>query len=98
MDIESKNENGIVTITPHGSINSVTADELDEAVNSFELPKINSLVFDFADVDYISSKCLRVLVSTYKKMQDKPIQIANPNTSVVDILRMSGLADIFQIQ
>lgn len=95
MEIKTSIENGVATITPQGSINSVTADELDAAIQAIGSDSATAVEFDFAGVDYISSKCLRVLVATHRRLQDKSIKIKNANTAVADILKMSGLADIF---
>ena len=47
---------------------------------------------DFADLEYISSARLRVLIATQKKLksEDIPFVIKNVNDTVGEIFRMSG--------
>lgn len=98
MTIETRIENGVGTVIPVGSIDSTTADQLDEAVAGFDFENLEALFFDFSGVDYISSKCLRILVSIRKKMGSKTITISGCNTTVADIFRLSGLAPLFDLK
>ena len=56
MKIEKVLENGKLTIRPTGRIDTVTAPELAAAIT---LDGVKSVVFDLAEVDYISSAGLR---------------------------------------
>lgn len=98
MTIETSFENGIAVIRPEGSIDSATAEELESAVHKLDLSKVESLTLDFSDVDYISSKCLRILVSAKRLLADKPIIITGLNTTVADIFNLSGLSSFFDIR
>ena len=98
MTIDSKIENGRGILIPHGSIDSTTADSLESAASVFDLEALDGLTFDFSDVDYISSKCLRVLVSLNRKLQGKPITILGANETVLDIFKLSGLSKLFNVQ
>lgn len=95
MDIEKLIENGQGILIPHGSIDSTTADQLDAAASEFDFEAIGGLTLDFADVDYISSKCLRILISLSKKLSGKQITILNVNATVAEIFRLSGLSKLF---
>lgn len=95
MIIDSKIENGRGVIVPHGSVDSTTADQLDAAASTLDLDAIEGLTLDFADVDYISSKCLRILISLSRKLAGKPINVVNVNPTVADIFHLSGLSKMF---
>ena len=53
-----------------------------------------------ADLEYISSAGLRVLISTQKKLKadNIPMTIKNVNDSVREIFRMSGFDKILKIE
>ena len=68
-----------LTIAVVGEINSITAKELDDEISKC-LEGIETLIFEFKDLDYISSAGLRVLLVANKIMakQGKMI-VRNPN-------------------
>ena len=58
------------------------------------------MILDFADLEYISSSGLRVLIATQKKLNanDIPLVIRNVNDAVNEIFRMSGFDKILKIE
>ena len=69
MDI-SKSYNGKeLTMSVGGRIDTITSQELDKEIND-EFGNFDSLILDFADLEYISSAGLRVLISTQKKLKE----------------------------
>ena len=75
-----------------------TAPQLEEAINR-DIEKITDLSFDFANLEYISSAGLRVLLSTQKVMnkQGKMI-IKNVSEEVMEIFDVTGFSDILTIE
>ena len=59
-----------LTIKPVGEINSVTAPELEEVIKN-DLNGVKALVFDFSELEYLSSAGLRVLLVAQKLMNKK---------------------------
>lgn len=98
MTIDTQLVDGVATISPKGSVDSSTADELDAAINQFDMNELSQITFNFSDVDYISSKGLRILIATYRKMQHKPVIVQNANEAVFDIFKISGLVDVFGLK
>ena len=82
-----------------GRIDTITSQELDKEINA-EIGNFESLTLDFADLEYISSAGLRVLIATQKKLKasDIPLVIKNINDSVREIFRMSGFDKILKIE
>ena len=52
-------------------------------------------MFDLAQVDYISSAGLRVLLSSQKKMAGKSMKIVNAKPAVKEVFDITGFSDIF---
>ena len=86
-------------LSVEGRIDTITSQELDEEINN-ELGKFDSLNLDFADLKYISSAGLRVLIATQKKLKAEniPFVIKNVNETVNEIFRMSGFNKILKIE
>jgi anti-sigma B factor antagonist len=81
-----------------GRLDATTAPTLDRTVNE-NLAEIKSLIFDFANLEYISSAGLRILLSSQKKMQQVgSMKIKSVREEVMDVLDMTGFADILTIE
>ena len=81
-----------------GRLDTVTAPELEQAINN-EGDALKNLVLDFGGINYISSAGLRVLLGAQKKMNAQgSMELINVNEDVMDILEMTGFADILVIK
>ena len=87
-----------LTVALIGELNSSTASELENAISS-SLNGIQTLVFDFKELTYISSAGLRVLLVA-KKVMDKQgkLIVRNSNEQVMDIFEITGFADILDLE
>ena len=92
MQINKNQEGNKLTLAPIGRVDTITAPELEAAVI---LDGVEELVFDLAQVDYISSAGLRVLLSAQKKMAGKSMKIANSKPAVKEVFDITGFSDIF---
>ena len=98
MTIEMKKnmEETILEIT--GRLDTTTAPVLDKTINE-ELKDVENLVLDLKGLEYISSAGLRVLLNAQKKMQKVgSMKLKNVSEAVMDVLEMTGFADILVIE
>lgn len=98
MTINHSRTENVLTVVPEGRLDSSTGDEFGRFLDKHFTEDVEKLVFDFSGVDYISSKGLRVLVSVYKDLKGRNMEINNANTSVREILRISGLTKVFNVK
>ncbi len=92
----NRNENEL-TIALEGRLNTLTAPDLDAKLDEV-LDGVKKLVFDLAELEYISSAGLRVLVSAYKVMQEQgEMVIRNAKHDIVDVFEVTGLEDLFEL-
>ena len=98
MTIEHSVSDAVLTVTPSGRLDSATADEFADYINGVFTMEIQTLMLDFKEVDFISSKGLRVLVTIYKELNGRQLRVVNANPSVIDVFRLSGLLNIFVLQ
>lgn len=98
MDI-IKNQNGKeLTIQLKGRLDTTTSPLLETELKS-SLDDINKLVFDFAELEYISSAGLRVLLSAQKVMNKQgEMEILNANDEVKEVFDITGFSDILTIR
>ncbi len=98
MNIIIEKENNATILKIDGRLDTTTAPELEKTING-EGESLTNLVLDFGGVDYISSAGLRVLLSAQKKMNIQgSMELVNVSESVMDILEMTGFAEILVIK
>ena len=98
MNVIKRLEGSELFVEIIGNIDSVTAPELNNSLNE-SLKGVTSIVFDFKQVDYISSAGLRVLLVAVKAMpKDGGVTVRNANSNVMDIFTMTGFVNILNIE
>lgn len=81
-----------------GRLDTTTAPTL-EAELSKELANVKVLAFDFADLDYVSSAGLRVLLACQKQMNKQgSMTIKNVKDEIYEVFSMTGFLDILNVQ
>ena len=98
MTIEIKKSVEETVIEIVGRLDTVTAPALDKTVNE-DIGDTKNLVLDLNGLEYISSAGLRVLLGAQKKMQKiGTMKLKNVCEEVMDVLEMTGFADILSIE
>lgn len=90
---------GQVTILrPSGRIDSQSSPEFETAINA-RLGTAQNVVLDFADVPYISSAGLRVVLVIAKKMSRSNGQfaLAALKPEIYSVFKISGLTNVLKI-
>lgn len=99
MDISIRQAAPAVVIQIVGSVDGLTAEDLQRAFAGEVQKGETRLVVDFAGVDYTSSAGLRVLLATMKQVRQKggDLRIAAVRPGVLRVLEMSGFTSILKI-
>ena len=95
----NKNQNGNeLEISLEGRLDTTTAPSLEAELKS-SLEGIDSLIFDFNQLSYISSAGLRVLLSAQKVMNKQGMMvIRGANDDIQEIFEVTGFVDILNIE
>ena len=96
MEIKSTTEGTRLTIAVSGRVDTVTAPELEAGL---KFGDATCVVIDLANVPYMSSAGLRLLLAAHKKMVAKggELQIANVQDVVREVLDITGFSDILNL-
>ena len=96
MQIEKTIEGEKLTLKVVGRLDTITSPDLDAAV---KLDGVKEVVFDFAELEYISSAGLRILLSVQKAMMacGGKMTVANLNAMIAGVFEMTGLNSILTI-
>ena len=98
MTIEISKNAEAATIKVVGRLDTTTAPVLDKAINE-DMGDVKNLVLDVQAMEYISSAGLRVLLGAQKKMQKiGSMKVVNVCQEVMEVLEMTGFADILVIE
>lgn len=88
-----------LTIAPEGRLDTTTAPDLEKECKA-SLDGVSELIFDLANLAYISSAGLRVLLSAQKTMnkQKGSMKLIHVNEDLMEIFDVTGFADILTIE
>ena len=97
MNIEKKLDGGKLFFSLEGRLDTNTSPELEAEL---VLDGVTEVVFDLANLEYISSAGLRIFLTAQKKMMASggKVILKSPNDMVRSVLEITGCADIFEIQ
>lgn len=100
MILEVQPGNPETRIKIQGRIDTLTAAEFESKVNDVFSTDYQTIVFDCADMDYISSSGLRVFLMAQKKVSQagKGLTICSLQPSIKEIFDISGFSQIFTIK
>ncbi len=98
MTINKKQDGNDLTISLTGRLDTTTAPELDNDLKA-SLDGVEKLVFDFSELEYISSAGLRVLLSAQKVMNKQgSMVVKNVSEEINEIFEVTGFVDILSIE
>ena len=95
----TKNVNGNqLGLALEGRLDTTTAPELEKVLQS-SLDGVEELVFDMAELEYLSSAGLRILLGAQKAMKNQgSMKVVHVNETIMEIFEVTGFADILTIE
>ena len=99
MTIERTTENGSVVLMLSGELTAMVTEQLNTAIEA-AVGENDFLVLDFADLEYLASAGLRVLLRAKKMLSAKGVKllIRNGNEDVMSVFEITGFSNILEIQ
>jgi anti-sigma B factor antagonist len=98
VNIEKKQNGSELYIALTGRLDTTTAPQL-EAELKHNISGVANLVFDFVNLEYLSSAGLRVLLSAQKVMNKQGEMIVkNVNDDINEIFEITGFSDFLTIE
>lgn len=94
MEIRLEKNDKELTIFLLGNLDATNAPQLELKVNN-ELSKVNKVIIDVNDLEYISSAGLRVILKIKKEVEDTFVINASPE--VYDIFEMTGFSEMMTV-
>ena len=98
MEIKTTRNDSELTVALSGRLDTLTSPDLEEMLDE-ELEGMERLIFDLAELEYISSAGLRVLLGAYKMMEEyNGMLIRNVTEPVMDVFEVTGFSDVLDIE
>lgn len=98
MNIKQISNGTELIIAPEGRLDTTTAPEFEKVVKTC-LDGISHLIFDFENLDYVSSAGLRIILLAQKTMtRQGDMVIKNANAVIMEIFEVTGFIDILTIE
>ena len=98
MTINKDFHDDTLAIALEGRLDTTTAPELEAELKE-NMDKVQTLVLDFSELEYISSAGLRVLLMAQKTMSAKGgLKVAGVNPLIHEIFEVTGFTDILDIE
>jgi anti-anti-sigma factor len=99
MEIEQKEENGVVFLAFNGRLDGSSAPEAEQIIDTILKDQKNRLLFDFEFLEYLSSAGLRVVLGAAKEMKrrDGKFVLCALNAYVKEVFDVSGFGAIIPI-
>lgn len=99
MEASVDRRGDVSTVHVSGSVDGLTAEDLQRVLSSEVEAGHHNVVADFGDVDYTSSAGLRVLLATLKQTRSRggDLRLAGPNPEVRKVLELSGFTSILRV-
>ena len=96
MNVQTTTEGEKLTVTVTGSIDTITAPQLQAA---FDPSTAKEIVFDLAGVEYVSSAGIRLFLATHKAMAavGGTFTIVGASPAVANVIRITGFSQIFHL-
>ena len=97
LNIE-KNFSDVNTIVLSGRLDTVTAPQLEAELEKI-LSNSDTLVLDMANLEYISSAGLRVILKAQKAMNTKgTMKLIHVGESIMEVFDITGFSDFLHIE
>ena len=98
MTITKIKNDYFLTLKLEGRLDTTTAPQLESELSE-NLNGVTELTIDFAELSYISSAGLRVLLATQKRMNKQgSMKLINVNEIVMEVFEITGFVDILTIE
>ena len=98
MEILKDKTGNTLVISLSGRLDTLSAPQLEEELKA-SISDVTELILDLANLEYMSSVGLRILLSAQKTMNTKGEMIVkNVNDVIMEIFEVTGFIDILTIE
>lgn len=100
LNMDCKMDNGLLKVALEGELNTITAPDFKAELENY-LNDAREVIFDFANLEYISSAGLRVLLEVEQLMEDRggeQVRVLNINSVLRHVFDITGFTHVLSIE
>jgi anti-anti-sigma factor len=99
VDLKEEMKGNVTIVRIKGRLDAISTTSTEKRVFDMINHGQNKLLFDFTQVDYLSSAGMRMLLSTQKKLKtlSGKLVVCSVSTNVMDVLKMSGFDNVLDL-
>ncbi|BED92418.1 MAG: anti-sigma factor antagonist [Candidatus Paraimprobicoccus trichonymphae] len=100
VNVDKKGNNGIVIFNIKGRLDTKTSPEFQKIIEKNLKGEEKNFIFNFDEVEYLSSAGLRVILSVKKMLNNiegSSLSIRNVNDNIMEIFDMTGFTEFLNI-
>lgn len=99
VEINEKQKGEILILKIKGRLDAIASPYAEKKIFDYINNGQSKLLFDFSQVDYLSSAGMRLLLRTTKKLQtlSGKLVVCSVTTNVLDVLKMSGFDHVIEL-
>ena len=99
MNISTTNIESVSVVRLEGNLDTNTSTDAQESLTQLIDGGASKVLVNFADVDFVSSAGLRILLATAKKLSGSGgnLRISNLNETVSEVFEISGFSTILDV-
>ena len=100
LQIHEERKDDVLVLAPSGRIDAVTSDDLERRLLALVAARGARLVIDLAEVEYISSAGLRVLLRLAKKAKEQSgrVVLSSLGPAVRQVFELAGFLTLFEVE
>jgi anti-sigma B factor antagonist len=97
LDIAPEREADRLVLRLRGDVDMAAADVLTAALSRAVTEPVPEVVVDLADVGFLDSTGIRVLLEGRERAQERDVMVTarNPQPVVLNVLRLTNVAELF---
>ncbi|MFV0340246.1 MAG: STAS domain-containing protein [Parachlamydiaceae bacterium] len=99
VDIKPEKKGDVLILRFSGRLDAISTPDAEKKVLEMIDKGSSNLLFDFSNIDYISSAGMRMLLAITKKIKTQPGRLAlfGVTTNVMDVFKMSGFDHVLDL-
>lgn len=98
MEIIASNMDATLELKVIGRLDTITSNQLEAELKKVD-KNVDLLIFDFSELEYLTSVGIRIIVSAHKMMMRQgKLVVRNLNEEVSEVLEVTGILDLLNVE
>lgn len=99
MEAQVEEKGDVVVVRIDGRLDAATSPQLEKRINSIIDSGHFKIILNFANVEYLSSAGMRLMLAISKKLKnlEGKVVVCNMHEEVMEVIKMAGFQNVIEI-